>query len=127
MTLQRIGQVLLLAGGAAVLLALGPGSSALGVGALALVGLGAAALATAEPWPLGGRLARAGLGISALGLAVFTVSALAIDDLHPSLLLVGVALIVALLLGMVATGIGGLLVGASAVRTIWGVRRTSGT
>jgi hypothetical protein len=123
MTLQRIGQVLLLAGGAAVLLALGLGSSALGVGAIALVGLGTAALATAGPWPLGGRLARAGLGISALGLAVFTVSALAIDDLHPSLLLVGVALIVALLLGMVATGIGGLLVGTWAVRTIWGARR----
>ena len=49
MTLQRIGQVLLLAGGAAVLLALGLGSSALGVGAIALVGLGTAALATAGP------------------------------------------------------------------------------
>ena len=127
MTLQRIGQVLLVAGGAAVLLAFGLGSSSLGMGAIALVGLGTAALATAGPWPLGGRLARAGLGISAVGLAVFTVSALAMDDLHPSLPLVGLVLIVALLFGVVATGIGGLLIGASAVRTIWGVRRASET
>ena len=67
------------------------------MGAIALVGLGTATLAAAGPWPLGGRLARAGLGISALGLAVFTVSALAMDDLHPSHSLVGLALIVALL------------------------------
>ena len=123
MTLQRIGQVLLVAGGAVILLAFALGSGSLGVGAIALVGLGAATLATSGPWPLGGRLARAGLGISALGLAVFTVSALAVDDLHPSVPLVGVVLIVALLLGIVATGIGGLLVGASAVTTIRGVRR----
>jgi dienelactone hydrolase len=123
MTLQRIGQVLLVAGGAVILLAFALGSGSLGVGAIALVGLGAATLATSGPWPLGGRLARAGLGISALGLALFTVSALAIDDLHPGVPLVGVVLIVALLLGVVATGIGGLLIGASAVRTILGVRR----
>ena len=123
MTLQRIGQVLLVAGGAVILLAFVLGSGSLGVGAIALVGLGAATLATAGPWPLGGRLARAALGISALGLAVFTVSAVAIDDLHPGVPLVGVALIVALLLGVVATGIGGLLVGASAVRMFRGVRR----
>ncbi len=127
MTLQRIGQVLLVAGGAAILLAFGLGSSSLGVGAIALVGLGTATLATAGPWPLGGRLTRAGLGISTLGLAVFTVSALAVDGLHPSLSLVALALIVALLLGVVATGIGGLLIGASAVRMIRGVRRTSAT
>ena len=127
MTLQRIGQVLLVAGGAAVLLAFSLGSSSLGVGAIAFASMGAAALATAGPWPLGGRLTRAGLGISALGFAVFTISALSIDDLHPSLPLVALTLIVALLLGVVATGIGGLLVGASAVRTIWGVSRTTET
>jgi pimeloyl-ACP methyl ester carboxylesterase len=123
MTLQRIGQVLLVAGGAATLLAFGLGSSSLGVGAIALVGLGTATLATAGPWPLGGPLARAGLGISALGLAVFTISALAVDDLHPNLSLPALGLIVALLLGVVATGVGGLVIGASAVRTIWGGRR----
>lgn len=123
MTLQRIGQVLLVAGGAVILLAFALGSGSLGVGAIALVSLGAATLATAGPWPLGGRLARAGLGISALGLAAFTVSALAVDGLHPNVPLVGVALIVALLLAIVATGIGGLLLGASAVRMIRGVRR----
>ncbi len=126
MTLQRIGRVLLVAGGAAVLVALVLGSSSLGVGAIALVGLGAATLATAGPWPLGGRLALAGLGISALGLAAFTVSALAIDDLHPGVPLVALVLIVTLLLGMVATGAGALLIGASAVRTIWGGRRIRG-
>jgi len=125
MTLERIGGVLLVAGGAAILLAFGLGSSALAVGAIALVGLGAATLAMAGPWPLGGRMARAGLGLSAVGLAGFTVSGLAIDDLHPSSPLVGLALIVAVLVSVVATGAGGLLIGASAVRTIWGVRRTS--
>src|SRR5450756_2614151 len=39
MTLGRIGGVLLVAGGAAILLAFGLGSSALAVGAIALVGL----------------------------------------------------------------------------------------
>src|SRR5450756_1166930 len=125
MTLGRIGGVLLVAGGAAILLAFGLGSAALAVGAIALVGLGAATLAMAGPWPLGGRLARAGLGLSAIGLAGFTVSGLAIDDLHPSSPLVGLALIVAVLVSVLATGVGGLLIGASAVRTIWGVRRTS--
>jgi len=123
MTLQRIGQVLLIAGGAAILLAFGLGSSALGVGAIALVGLGAATLALTGPRPLGGRLARAGLGISALGLGVFTVSALVMDDLHPSLPLVDLALIVAVLASVVATGVGGLLIVAAAVRTIWSARR----
>jgi pimeloyl-ACP methyl ester carboxylesterase len=121
-----MGQVLLVAGGAAILLALGLGSGSLGVGAIAVVGLGAATLATAGPWPLGGRLARAGLGISALGLAAFTVSALAIDDLHPSFPLVALVLIAALLVGVVATGTGALVIGASAVRTIWGGRRIRG-
>jgi len=123
MTLQRIGQVLLVAGGAAILLALGLGSSTLGVGAIALVGLGAATLALTGPRPLGGRLARAGLGISALGLGVFTVSALVMDDLHPSLPVVDLALIVAVLASLVATGVGGLLIGVAAVRTIWSARR----
>ena len=127
MTLERIGQVLLVAGGPAILLAFGLGSSALAVGAIALAGLGAATLAMAGPWPLGGRLARAGLGMSALGLTGFTVSALVIDDLHPSVALVNLALFVATLVSVAATGIGGLLVGASAVRTICGVRRPNGT
>jgi pimeloyl-ACP methyl ester carboxylesterase len=123
MTLQRIGQVLLVAGGAAILLAFGLGSSALGVGAIALVGLGAATLALTGPRPLGGRLACAGLGISALGLAVFTVSALVIDGLHPSFPLVHLALFVAILVSVVATGAGAILIAAAAVRTIWSARR----
>jgi pimeloyl-ACP methyl ester carboxylesterase len=127
MTLERIGQVFLVAGGAAILLAFGLRSSALAVGAVALVGLGAATLALPGPWPLGGRLARAGLGLSAVGLAGFIVSGLAIDYLHPSIPLVDLALIAAVLVSVVATGVGGLLIGASAVRTIWGVRRTSET
>ena len=125
MTLGRFGGVLLVAGGAAILVAFSLGSSALAVGAIALVGLGAATLAMAGPWPLGGRMARAGLGLSAVGLAGFTVSGLAIDDLHPSSPLVGLALIVVVLVSVVATGVGGLLIGASAVRTVWGLRRTS--
>jgi pimeloyl-ACP methyl ester carboxylesterase len=127
MTLGRIGGVLLVAGGAAILLAFGLGSSALGVGAIALVGLGAATLALPGPWPLGGRLARAGLGLSAVGLAGFMVSGLAIDYLHPSIPLLDLSVIAAVLVSVVATGVGGLLIGASAVRTIWGVRRTSET
>jgi len=126
MTLERIGGVLLVAGGAAILLAFGLGSSVLAVGAIALVGLGVATLAMAGPWPLGGRLARVGLGMSAVGLAGFTVSALALD-LHPSLPPLELALIVAILVSVAATGVGSLLIGAWAVRSIRGVRRASET
>src|SRR5450756_1951527 len=71
MTLERIGGVLLVAAGAAILLAFGLGSSALAVGAIALLGLGSATLTMAGTWPLGGHLSRVELDLSAVGLVGF--------------------------------------------------------
>jgi pimeloyl-ACP methyl ester carboxylesterase len=125
MRLGRIGGVLVIVGGTAIVLGVGLGSGPLGVGGVALVGIVVAALALLGSWPLGGRLARVGLWIAALGLAGFTLAALAIDDVHPSAAPVDLALIVALLASLGVTAAGSLLIGASAVRTMWGVRQAT--
>ena len=125
MRLGRIGGVLVIVGGTAIVLGVGLGAGPLGVGGVALVGIVVAALALLGSWPLGGRLARVGLWIAALGLAGFTLAALAIDDIHPSAAPVDLALIVALLASLGATAAGSLLIGASAVRTMWGVRQAT--
>lgn len=123
MTFGRIGAILVVAGGVLLALALALGLTSLAVGGIALMSLGVATVALTGPWPLGGRLAQAALRVASFGLAGFILAALAIDAGHPSAAPVDVALILLLLVGIGATAVGGVLIGASALRTIWGARR----
>ncbi len=122
MRVRRIGGTLVALGGVAILLALGVGWSVLIVAAVVLVGLGLAILSLTGPGPLPDWSRLAGLRLSALGLAAFTVAALGLDYLHPAAGPAGEALIVAILLSIVLTGVGSVLIGAAAVRLIWGQR-----
>jgi pimeloyl-ACP methyl ester carboxylesterase len=121
MRLGPIGGVLVVVGATAIALGVRLGAGPLALGGVALVGIVVAALALMGSWPLGGRLARVGLWIAAFGLAGFTLAALAIDDVHPSAAPVDLALILVLLASLMSTAGGSLLIGASAVRTMWGV------
>jgi pimeloyl-ACP methyl ester carboxylesterase len=122
MRLERIGAALIVVGCVAIAVAFALGWTSLIVGGIALIGLGLATLALAGPLPLGGRLTRAGLGVTALGLAGFTVSALAIER-HLSFPILDVALDLTIVAGVALTGLGGLLIGAAGVRTLFGMRR----
>ncbi len=122
MRVNRIGGTLVALGGVAILLAIGVGWTALIVASVVLVGEGLAILSLTGSTPFPGGFRLAGLRVTALGLAVFIVGALGLDYLHPAVVPVSNGLIVAILIGIVLTGVGSVLIGAAAVRLIWGQR-----
>lgn len=123
MRYERTGTVFGVAGGLLLVGAIALGLSSLAVGAIALLGLGVATFGLTGSRPVRGRLGRVALRTAALGLAGFTLSALVIDGFHPSLPILDLVLILAVLAGIPVTAFGSILIGAAALSTIIGVRR----
>ena len=124
MRVERAGAALAFAGGGLLVVALIIGWSSLAVGAVALAALGTTTYSLGGSWPAGGRLARLGLGTTAASLVAFSASAVIIDGLHPSTPFVDVALFLIVIAGIVVTAAGSLVIAASAIRAIVGLRPT---